>query len=55
VILDAPLLFLTQSTLTLQVFFFTPSLWVPGLLDLLPCTRYLEALLASILGLIGCV
>jgi hypothetical protein len=32
-----------------------PWLWVPGLLDLLLCTRYLEALLDSILGLIGCL
>jgi hypothetical protein len=32
-----------------------PWLWVSGLLDLLPCTRYLEAVLASILGLIGCL
>jgi hypothetical protein len=32
-----------------------PWLWVPGLLDLLPCTRYLEALLVSFLGLIGCL
>jgi hypothetical protein len=50
-ILNAPNLFSTRSTLTLQVFFFTPSLGFLGLHDLLPCTRYLEALLASILVL----
>jgi len=35
----------------LQVFFFTYGFEFLGLHDLLPCTWYLEALLASILGL----
>jgi hypothetical protein len=52
-ILDAPCLFSTRSTLILQVFFITPSFEFLGLFDLLSCTRYLEALIASILGLIS--
>jgi hypothetical protein len=41
--------------MTLQVFFFISGFGFLGLLDLLSCTCYLEALLASILNLISCL
>jgi hypothetical protein len=41
--------------LTLQASFFTLGFGFLSLLDLLPCTWYLEALLASVLGLISCL
>jgi hypothetical protein len=39
----------------LQAFFFTLGFRFLSLLDLLPCTWYLEASLASVLGLISCL
>jgi hypothetical protein len=39
----------------LQASFFTLGFGFLSLLDLLPCTWYLEALLASVLGLISCL
>ena len=48
-------MFSTRSPLTLQAFFFTLGFGFLSLLYLLPCTWYLEALLASILGLISCL
>jgi hypothetical protein len=47
--------FLNSINLDFARLLLHPWLWFPSLLDLLPCTRYLEALLASIFGLIGCL
>jgi hypothetical protein len=44
-----------DQSFTLQVFFFTSSFGFLGLLDLLTCIRYLEALLATILGFTSCL